>query len=67
MSEAPEAPLKAPDEPEQAGQEAPFRLGSLGEETPAVDVVVNGRLVARGDVVVVEDSFGVRVTEIVEP
>jgi flagellar motor switch protein FliN/FliY len=32
-----------------------------------VDVVVNGRLVARGDVVVVEDSFGVRVTEIVEP
>ena len=168
MSEAPEAPLKAPDEnkqpeaaleapdepkqAEQTGQEAPFRLGSLGEETPAVepagfpdlgpdlgagaapegtgprpeaplkgpgqnvsarplvirllsdiplevtvelgrailtvsdllalrpgsvveltagastvDVVVNGRLVARGDVVVVEDSFGVRVTEIVEP
>src|SRR2546421_4246842 len=146
MSEAeqPEAPLKAPDEPEQTGEQAPFRLGSLAEEAPAVepagfpdlgpdlgtgatpdggarrpeaplvraldirllsdiplevtvelgravltvsdllalrpgsvveltasastvDVVVNGRLVARGDVVVVEDSFGVRVTEIVEP
>jgi len=30
-------------------------------------VVVNGRLVARGDVVVVDDSFGVRVTEIIDP
>ncbi len=159
MSDAREAPLKAPDgseAPEQTGQtqqaeQAPFRLSSLAEETPAVepagfpdlgpdlgtgatpegagqrpeatlkgpgksaagalnirllsdiplevtvelgravltvsdllalrpgsvveltasastvDVVVNGRLVARGDVVVVEDSFGVRVTEIVEP
>ena len=138
MSDAREAPLKAPDEREQTGEQAPFRLGSLADETPAVepagfpdlgpdlgtgavpdrgvgaraldirllsdiplevtvelgravltvsdllalrpgsvveltasastvDVVVNGRLVARGDVVVVEDSFGVRVTEIVEP
>lgn len=32
-----------------------------------VDVVVNGRLVARGDVVVVDDEFGVRVTEVVDP
>ena len=53
MSDAPEAPLKAPDEreaplkapdelkqteqTEQAEQEAPFRLGSLGEEAPAVE------------------------------
>ncbi len=29
-----------------------------------VDVLVNGRLVARGEVVVVEDNFGVRLTEI---
>lgn len=29
-----------------------------------VDVLVNGRLVARGEVVVVEDNFGVRITEI---
>jgi len=32
----------------------------------AVDVVVNGTLVARGDVVVVDDELGVRVTEVVE-
>jgi flagellar motor switch protein FliN/FliY len=47
-----------------------LRPGSVVELTagaPTVDVVVNGRLVARGDVVVVEDSFGVRVTEIVDP
>jgi flagellar motor switch protein FliN len=30
-----------------------------------VDVMVNGRLVARGEVVVIEDNFGVRITEIV--
>ncbi len=30
-----------------------------------VDVLVNGRLIARGEVVVVEDQFGVRVTQIV--
>lgn len=35
-----------------------------------VDVVVNGRLIARGEVVVVEDDntrFGVSLTEIIEP
>ncbi len=30
-----------------------------------VDVLVNGTLVARGEVVVVDDEFGVRVSEIV--
>jgi flagellar motor switch protein FliN/FliY len=30
-----------------------------------VDIVVNGQLIARGDVVVIDDNFGVRVTEIV--
>ena len=29
-----------------------------------VDVMVNGRLVARGEVVVIDDNFGVRITEI---
>jgi flagellar motor switch protein FliN/FliY len=29
-----------------------------------VDVVVNGNVVARGQLVVVDDNFGVRVTEI---
>jgi flagellar motor switch protein FliN/FliY len=31
-----------------------------------VDVVVNGNLIARGDVVVVDDNFAVRITEIVK-
>jgi flagellar motor switch protein FliN len=31
----------------------------------AVDVLANGQLIARGEVVVVEDNFGVRITEIV--
>lgn len=30
-----------------------------------VDILVNGQLFARGDVVVVEDNFGVRITEVV--
>ena len=32
-----------------------------------VDVLVNGTLVARGDVVVVDDELGVRITQVVEP
>jgi len=32
-----------------------------------VDVLVNGRVVARGEVVVIEDNFGVRLTEILSP
>lgn len=32
-----------------------------------VDVLVNGKLVARGEVVVIEDNFGVRITEILTP
>ena len=31
----------------------------------SVDVIVNGRLMARGDVVVIDDNYGVRITEIV--
>jgi len=31
-----------------------------------VDVMVNGELIARGDVVVIDDNFGVRITEIVK-
>ena len=30
-----------------------------------MDIVVNGQLVARGDVVVIDDNFGVMITEIV--
>ena len=31
-----------------------------------VDVIVNGNLIARGDVVVIDDNFAVRITEIVK-
>jgi len=32
-----------------------------------VDILVNGKLVARGEVVVIDENFGVRITEIVSP
>jgi flagellar motor switch protein FliN len=32
-----------------------------------VDVYINDRLLARGEVVVVDDKFGVRVTELISP
>ncbi len=31
-----------------------------------VDLFVNGKCVAKGDVVVIDDNFGVRITEIVQ-
>ncbi len=32
-----------------------------------VDVLINGKLLARGEVVVVDESFGVRITQLVDP
>ncbi len=32
-----------------------------------VDVLVNGRLVARGEVVVIDESYGVKITELIDP
>lgn len=32
-----------------------------------VDLMVNGKLLARGEVVVVDENFGVRITELVDP
>lgn len=32
-----------------------------------VDLLVNGRLIAKGEVVVIEDNFGIRLTEILSP
>jgi len=32
-----------------------------------VDILVNGKLIAKGEVVVVDENFGVRITEIVTP
>ena len=31
----------------------------------AVDILVNGKLIAKGEVVVIDENFGVRITEIV--
>lgn len=39
-------------------------LDNLVEEP--VDIKVNGKLVAKGELVVVEDKFGVKLTDIVE-
>lgn len=33
-------------------------------DAPA-DIIVNGQLIARGEVLVVDDNFGIRVTEII--
>jgi flagellar motor switch protein FliN/FliY len=32
-----------------------------------VDLLVNEKLIARGDVVVIEEKFGIRITEIITP
>jgi flagellar motor switch protein FliN len=32
-----------------------------------IDIMVNGKLVARGEVVVIEESFGVKITSIISP
>lgn len=41
-----------------------IELDSLANEP--VDILVNGNLMARGDVVVVDDNFAVRITEIIK-
>lgn len=41
-----------------------IELDKLGGEP--LDVLVNGRLLARGEVVMVDDHFGVRITAIVD-
>lgn len=42
-----------------------IELGHLVDEP--VELLVNGKLIARGDVVVVDERFGLRITEIVSP
>ena len=32
-----------------------------------VDILVNGKTIAKGEVVVIDESFGVRVTDIIHP
>lgn len=47
------------------GQGSVVELDKLAGEP--VDILVNDTLIARGEVVVVDEKFGVRVTEIVSP
>jgi len=49
----------------QLGPGSVVELDKLAGEP--VDILVNERLIARGEVVVVDENFGVRVTEIVSP
>jgi flagellar motor switch protein FliN/FliY len=49
----------------QLGQGSVVELDRLAGEP--MDVLVNGTLVARGDVVVVNDKFGIRLSDIVSP
>ncbi len=32
-----------------------------------VDILVNGKLIAKGEVVVIDENFGVRITDIISP
>lgn len=49
----------------QLGQGSVIELNKLAGEP--LEVLVNGRLVARGEVVVIHDKFGVRLTDIISP
>jgi flagellar motor switch protein FliN/FliY len=42
-----------------------LELDKLAGES--VDILVNGRLVARGEVVVIGENFGVRIAELIQP
>lgn len=37
------------------------------ESTEPMDVIVNGKLIAHGEIVLVDDKFGVRLTDVVSP
>jgi flagellar motor switch protein FliN/FliY len=49
----------------QLGQGSVIDLDKAAGET--LDIRVNGKLVARGEVVVVEEKYGIRVTDIASP
>lgn len=49
----------------QLGQGSVLALDKLAGEP--LEVLVNGKLVARGEVVVVNEKFGVRLTDIISP
>ena len=47
------------------GEGTVIELDKLAGEP--VDILVNGKLIARGEVVVIDENFGIRVTEIINP
>lgn len=49
----------------QLGQGSVVQLAKLAQEP--MDIHVNGKLFARGEVVVVNEKFGVRLTDIISP
>lgn len=49
----------------ELGPGSVIELNKLAGET--VDILINGKLVAQGEVVVVEENFGVRITNIIGP
>ena len=49
----------------QLGQGSVIELNKLAGET--LEILVNQKLVARGEVVVVNEKFGVRLTDIISP
>lgn len=49
----------------QLGQGSVVELGKLAGES--LDILVNNKLIARGEVVVINEKFGVRLTDIISP
>ncbi len=49
----------------QLGQGSVVELGKIAGEP--MEILVNGKLVARGEVVVVNEKFGIRLTDIISP
>lgn len=49
----------------QLGQGSVLELDKLAGEP--LEILVNGKLVARGEVVVVNEKFGIRLTDIISP
>ena len=47
------------------GQGSIIQLDKLAGEP--VDILVNGKIIAKGEVVVIDESFGVRITDIIPP
>lgn len=49
----------------QLGENSLIKLDRLAGES--IDLLVNGRLIARGEVVVIGNNFGIKVTEVHKP